>query len=48
MENSGRLLDYVIYTAPGYYFITALGIPLLAIVVQLVKRWLLKTPMIKN
>lgn len=38
MENSGRLLDYVTYTAPGYYFVTAVGIPVLAIAVQLVKQ----------
>jgi spore germination protein KB len=37
-ENSGRLLDYAIYTAPGYYYVTALGLPVLAIAVQLVKR----------
>ncbi len=38
LENSGMLVDYVIYTAPGYYFVTAFGIPVLAIIVQLVKR----------
>jgi spore germination protein KB len=42
MENSGRLMEYVIYTAPGYYFVTALGIPVLAIAVQLVKRRLIR------
>jgi spore germination protein (amino acid permease) len=40
MENSGRLLEYVMYTAPGYYFVTALGIPILAIAVQWAKRLL--------
>jgi spore germination protein (amino acid permease) len=38
MKNSGRMLDFVIHAAPGYYFVTAVGIPVLAIVVQLVKR----------
>jgi spore germination protein KB len=37
-ENSGILVDYAINTGPGYYFVMALGIPILAIVVQLVKR----------